>query len=663
MPPPVTDPLLRGAWLLANVVEELRRLGLVVLAVLAVAAWAWPAPASPGSGPVYFARVDYVLSVKSNVSLLLGEDQVKEIAAPPSPPGYRLYYMRVSFASGLPAGVALLKFDRKVEVGGKVVSLVSYDGVVKLAALAPNATVEAVVTTYYVKSRWLQLRDGEIELQVEEPPPPFTKDDLTVRISIDNHAPYKVVDVKGPGGESLLGSEYSPDAIRVDPKHVELSFKYFEPSSYRIVVAEGEDYILPSSFLLVETAFHNDTLRPGEVRRYAVPEKLGWKSLGALVVLYSVAPLSGKSGGSAEVVGELVDYAYMKDESVRIRAASLLVPDLNLRVWVRAYIVFGGWFEVRNGMRAALNVMYTPILIREAGAWEPDGVEVTVRESDVRDACAAYIVVQAPSYGRIAGIVTPSGDEVGGLSEGVLPWGGEYRSVRVFENEAYVQVKAFNVVEPGRYFVKIDWQPVAFKLVDDEGRPVAGAIVEVHGPLNATALSDRGGVASFKLYKPGPYSVEVKFKGVTVAAVTLGSIVSTEVPLKCRVYRVSWLVTDAWDKPLEGVEIVVRSGDALIARAVSGEGGVAEVDQIPGGTFTIQMTYKRVSAVDVEEINASGVRKAKLDVFLEIPVLGGVPLTTLETLAATSLMGGCTLGLALVRRRKASSVEEISLEE
>ncbi|MCD6357130.1 MAG: hypothetical protein J7L75_00950, partial [Thermoproteales archaeon] len=83
MPPPVTDPLLRGAWLLANVVEELRRLGLVVLAVLAVAAWAWPAPASPGSGPVYFARVDYVLSVKSNVSLLLGEDQVKEIAAPP----------------------------------------------------------------------------------------------------------------------------------------------------------------------------------------------------------------------------------------------------------------------------------------------------------------------------------------------------------------------------------------------------------------------------------------------------------------------------------------------------------------------------------------------------------------------------------------------------
>ncbi|RLF04307.1 MAG: hypothetical protein DRK00_07030, partial [Thermoprotei archaeon] len=92
MPPPVTDLLLRGAWPLANVVEELRRLGLVALAVLAMAAWMQPALASPGSGPVYFARVDYVLSVRSNISLLLGEDQVKEIAAPPSPPGYRLYY-------------------------------------------------------------------------------------------------------------------------------------------------------------------------------------------------------------------------------------------------------------------------------------------------------------------------------------------------------------------------------------------------------------------------------------------------------------------------------------------------------------------------------------------------------------------------------------------
>ncbi|HDD34125.1 MAG TPA: carboxypeptidase regulatory-like domain-containing protein [Thermofilaceae archaeon] len=645
--------------------EGLRKVAVLMLLLLALGAWGIPAlVVGSYGGRRYFAKIDYVIAANTTVSLLFTGDEVKEIAAPPHPPGYELHYLEVRFPQGLPQGLIPLKFDGKVEIDGVVKALISREGIVKIASTEANVTLDAYMVAYYVKREWLELTEGEVRFEVKEPTPPFTKDDMIVRISIDNHAPYAILDVAGPDGASLLEGEIAPDAVRVDPKHVEVNFKYFEPGVYTIKVGASDDYTLPSSFILIEGAFANDTLRPGETKRYAVARKLGWRTLGAVVVLYTVAPLTGKASGGASVVGELVDYAYAKDETVRIRAASLLIPDLNLRVWVKAYIVFGTWFEVSNQMKSVLNVMYTPVLVKEAGTWTPSGVEVTVKESDVRDASLAYVVVQAPNYGKVAGILTPSGDELGTFSEGVLPWGDEYRSIRVFDNEAYVQVKAFGVMEVGRYTIRIEWEPVSFRLVDADGKPVVGARVRVSGPLNLTAISDERGIASFELYKPGAYDVTVKFKGVTVATVSIGSIVKPDFEVKCKVYEVAWLLTNAWDKPLKGAELVIRGPEGLIAKGVSDDEGMVRLGQLPGGQFTVEASYKRVSRSDVVEISGSGVRRMKLDVFLELPVIG-VPLTMLETLVAVSTTGVSALGLTLARRRGVSNVEEeeLSLEE
>ena len=620
--------------------------------------------ASPASGAVYYGRLDYILTTTTETSLMLSENQVVEVSAPPAPSGYNLYFLRVSFPKGLPDGVVPVKYDRAEVMDNKIVALISYTGSVKLAGANSNATVSAEVTVCYIKTAWLKLEGGAVNFTVEDPPPPFTKNDLVVKFTVENHAPFAVTVLKGPNGESLLGSgEPSPDAIKVDYKHVELNFKYLDLGTYTVELKQGSEYVLPSSFLVYEPPFKEDTVAPGQAKRYGIGQMNGWKGIGAVVILYSISPLSGRGSGEADVAGELVDFAYYKNEIVTIRAASFLIPNINLRVYIKAYIVYGTWFEIRNNMKSTVNVMYTTVFIKESGEWQPTGVQFTVRENEIKDAMAAYIVVQAPNYGRVVGVKTPSGAELGATQEGLLPWGDEYRDVRVFMSEAYIQVKAFGVSEPGTYFFRIDWKPISFKAVDDGGEPIVGATVSISGPLNASTLSNEFGLATFKLYKPGAYTVNVQFKGINVATLQLGTITNDTITVKCKVYRVSWLVVDAWDKPLSGVEIVVRNGDSLIERVATGESGITPAVQIPAGQFVVQATYKRVTSSRVETFDSSGVRKLKLDVLFEIPLFGGIPVTTLETAFAGAAVGGGTLAAALVKRSRASPVEEVAIEE
>ncbi|MCX8181210.1 MAG: carboxypeptidase-like regulatory domain-containing protein [Thermofilaceae archaeon] len=621
------------------------------------------AQSAGSSSYIYYARLDYVLSTRFATSILIGENQVSEITAPPPPPGYDLYYIKVTFPGGMPDSIVPVKYDKAEFIDNKVFALMAYTDTVKLASKGTNAAVNFDITVYYVRSTWLRLTEGTVKFLIEEPPPPFTKNDLTVKLSIDNHAPFAISGLKGPNEENLLNLEPNPDAIRVDYKHVELNFAYLELGEYSVILKEGEDYILPPSYIAIEPPFKEDTIQPGSAKRYGLGQVKGWRGIGSIVIIHTIAPLSGRGGGDVEVLGELVDFAYYKNEVVTIKAASFLIPNINLKIYIKAYIVFGAWFEIKNNMKNSVNVMYTNVFIKETGNWLPTGVEMIVRDSDIKDAMAAYLVVQAPSYGKITGIKTPSGAEIGAVEEGLLPWGSEYRDVRVFLNEAYIQVKAFGNVEVGSYFFRIDWKPITFRLVDEGGSPIMGATVTISGPVNASALSDEKGFASFRLYKPGPYSVNVSFKGVSVAELRLGSIVSELIDVKCSVYRVSWVITDFWDKSLEGAEIVVKNGETLIARAFSNSGGTTEVLQIPGGEFSVQVSYKRVSKTSVEQINSNGVRRYKMDILFEIPLFGGIPLTTLETAAIGTAIGGGTAGLAFSKRKRMSTIEEVALEE
>lgn len=586
-----------------------------------------------------------------------------EISAPPPPPGYELAYIRVEFPNGMPKGIVAVKYDRSEVSDEKVTALVSFSGSIRLVASEGNLSSEVKVIINYIKTTWIALEEGDVTLRVEEPPPPFTKNDLLVRFTIENHAPFSVSDVKAPSGETLLSNEPAPDALKLDYKHVELNFKYLEIGDYTVSVKQGGDYVLPSAFIVVEPSFKEDVIAPGSSKRFGIGQLKNWKGIGAVIIVYSIAPLTGRGAGGVDVAGELVDFAYYRDEIVAIKAASYLIPNINLRVYIKAYIIYGSWFEVRNNMKSAVNVMYTTVFIKEAGEWQTNGVAVTVRDSDIKDAMAAYLVVQVPSYGNIVGIRTPSGAELGSTQEGLLPWGSEYRDVRVFLNEAYIQVKAFNAMEAGTYFFKIDWKPVTFKLVDDGGEAVIGATVAINGPINATAVSDNAGAVTLKLFRPGPYTVSVSFKGVPVATLHLGTIAGNTITIKCKVFRVSWLVVDTWDQPLAGAEVVVKNGDTLIARAITSENGVTPILQIPGGQFVIQGSYKRISSTSIEQVNSSGVRKMKMNVLFELPLFGGIPVTTLEAALVGMVAGGGSIGFSILKKLRSSTVEELAIEE
>lgn len=627
---------------------------MLVLAVSMMVAQASTPTASEAT--VFYARVDYMLDATTRTSMLFSENEVKDLAAPPGPPGYSLQYMEIRFPGGMPNDLVPVKFDAKSEMDGKIASVVSYGGDIRLAALAPNMTVDVEIATRYIRSEWISLTGGELKFKVEEPTPPFNLLNLTVKVSIDNHAPYAVSDVIGPNGLSMIEGA-PPDAMKVDPKHVELSFRFLDTGEYTIKLAKDDKYIFPSAFILTEGPFINATLGAGGSKQFTVNERVGWKPLGAVVIAYSVAPLSGRGQGGVSVKGELVDYAYLRDEVISISAASLLVPKINLKLWVAAYIVFGSWIQVTNNMKNAVNIMYAPIYIREAGEWTPDGVEITVRDTDLKDAAMAYVVVQAPSYGRIKGIVTPSGAEFTGFTEATIPWGEEYRSMIISGSEAYMQVRAFNVAETGRYRFKIAWQPITLRLLDANSKPIAGAAVEVTGPLNMTAMSDGSGVASFTLHKPGVYSIRVLFKGFEVARLQVGSFAMPSITVQCEVYRAAWVVTDIWDRPVEGAEVIITGPNGVLARGTTGSDGTVVFEQLPKGQFSLTVNYKRLSKTMPVTLDGNTFSKVGLDMVFELPGIG--PISSLETGLIAASLGMGAAGLALIRRgRKSGEVEE-----
>ncbi|RLE90780.1 MAG: hypothetical protein DRJ55_06490, partial [Thermoprotei archaeon] len=65
---------------------------LIVLGLLANLAYQ-----QPGTEPLYYARIDYILKAKDSGSFNLNEGAVAEITAPPEPAGYELMYLEAKF--------------------------------------------------------------------------------------------------------------------------------------------------------------------------------------------------------------------------------------------------------------------------------------------------------------------------------------------------------------------------------------------------------------------------------------------------------------------------------------------------------------------------------------------------------------------------------------
>ncbi len=616
----------------------------------------------------YYAKVDYIVSSRFTINLNFQENDLKEVTAPPPPVGYKLAYMEVTVSEGFPDDLVAVKFDRKMESEGVVTSLVSFSGSIKLAYGGKgNFTTPAELKCVYVKTEWKIIpENGKVIVKVAPPDEPFDLANLTVKVSVDNYAPYIISDVISPSGESILTPEFQealhPDAVRVDLKNLELNFEYgLEEGEYEIIFKYGDECRLPNAFLAKEIEFYNGTVNAFETKTFTAPTSSDWMIAGYIVVLYSLYPVSG---GKADIYVEasMVDYVYFEDEIIRIEGVSYLIPPLNFELWVKAYIVYGSWFKVISRFKKPVNILYAPVLIKEVGEWSKQGLRIRVSEKDVEDSMYAYLIVQLPSYGRVKNIITPSGGALGEYKDSLLPWSSTVRAISVADNQAYIQVKNGETLETGTYIVEIEWTPLRVRAVDADGNPLEGAIVKLEGPISVEAETGEDGVAELLIYRPGMYKLSIEYKSVLVGNAQLYTITETTMEMKCSVFNLEIETVDLWGKALSGTEVVMKTEEGrTIFSGETNENGILKVNQVPGGKYNIEAYYKRVRTDFSETIDSSKKIKLKLDVAFEIPFLG-VPVSKLETI--TAAIGSIALGFAgYAASRRGRKVKEEDIVE
>ncbi len=604
-------------------------------------------------------RIEYVLHGRVTKEFFVNGSDVLTVEAPPNPSGYQLKQFELTPATPFPENLVPVTYDRKVEIGGETVKLISYSGTIGLAPQDSfNATFKAIIDVYYVKTEWVGVTGGLLNITVSEPEPPFAFNNLTVKVTVENFLPVRIAGLIGPDGANMLSVEAQdllpPDAIAIDPKHLQLNFAAgLPPGTYTILFAEDEDSVMPNAFIVAEDGFTTYMLNGGESKTFTGEEMDGWDTMGYLVVLYSVAP-SDSLGIRVDINAPMIDYMYNAYDIFRLGSgASYLVPPIDVSLWMKMYVVYGAWFNITNLAETPLQVMYTPIRVKEAGVWTPNGVTITVNEDELAQMNYSYVVVQVPPYGRITGVTTPDGEALGEFMDTTLAWRSGSRAISVADTEMYVQVKAGGVVEAGTYTVSIKWQPITVKALDSAGRPVADVKAVFTGPEEIAATTDSDGTASVTLYHPGIYTVSAEFKGVKVYEDSYITLDSGNLTMACAIHDLTVKVKGTLGQPIYTAEVTVsmHGNQDVSMTGETGNDGTVTFTQLPAGNYSVEVKYKRITGTSDVELSQSQTVEVTIDMLLELPFLG-LPLSLAETIGIAAGVAGAAVAVAFIGRRK-----------
>uniref|UniRef100_A0A7C1PLD7 Carboxypeptidase regulatory-like domain-containing protein n=1 Tax=Thermofilum pendens TaxID=2269 RepID=A0A7C1PLD7_THEPE len=613
----------------------------------------------PSQAPVFYARTDLLVTLEEVHELDFGSKSLITLTSANPLPGFALDRFIVVFEGGAPQGVQPLKYDKKSERMGVLESLLSYSGEVSLASNGYNGTCRVRVLTVMRKTTWHPLGDS-VEVDTSEFAGTGLKD-ITLKITLDNYAPYAVKQVVGPQGENLLdvrNQEFlGAGTVKVDPKHVELRVSRIGFGKYTVKVERNDAYVLPSAMLVVEEDFTEQTVPAKGSRTLALRAKSGWKPLGWIIVAYSVAP-GPLDGSYVQVEGDLVNFVADRKDEVEVRGASLLIPPLLLHYWIRAYLVYGSTVKVSNPGKHDVQLLAIPVYFREAGTWTSKGVEVAVGQKDLGAAYAAFLVVQVPALARIKSVTLPSGITVSGFENYTASWDGGWRTMVVEDREVAVQVKNGAKVDEGVYTIAVEWSPLRVKPVDAKNRAVVGAEVIVDGLLKTSGVTGVDGVAIIKVYAPGIYRVAVNYKGSMVGEVALGTLMEQEIEIPCALYDLQVNSKAALGSPVPGAQITVSKQSGYTQSLESDDSGRALFAQLPAGTYTVKAEYKGVVAQQTVNLAGDTVLDVNLGILFELPLLGPV---TVTTAAAVGVASALVAGAAFTRAKRKEEVE-IELE-
>jgi hypothetical protein len=507
--------------------------------------------------------------------------------------------------------------------------------------------VKVRVTYTYVKASYVPL-NGDTTIEINVPDGKLAQGfNAMARLTIEPYAPFVIKAVERPDGTPAT-------VYRVEPKVVEIN----TPGKYKIMIAQGQP--LPAAMLVKSLSKQTATVAAnGEFAvtgaEVGVPQ--GWRLLGYVVFAYTGdANLIGKDiTGDIAIQGGLVDTVTDVNQNIIVRSVSYLIPPVwNFNIRYKIAIVYGEQFKITTSLPSTVNVIYIPIVYREAQVkWLPDRALVNITDVDVADGQWTAVVMQLPELARIVAIRTPGNAMISNATDVKLVWGGGVRAASISPDgrQAYLLVQMGDTKETGTYTFMISWSPMRIPVVDTRGKPVA--------QLSATAdkfeAAASAGFVEVKVYRPEPFTVDISYKGVKAAQVVVNSLVANPQPVTLGIYQVKVVVVGALNQPIAEASVSI---DGFPASGKTDGTGAVKFPDVLAGTYKVNIDVGgRVKVSDTLEVNGDTEKVVKTPI---VAMVGGVPITTLDALATAGGLSAAGLYFALSRRKEpVAEVEQI----
>ncbi|AKT33872.1 hypothetical protein PYWP30_00206 [Pyrobaculum sp. WP30] len=507
--------------------------------------------------------------------------------------------------------------------------------------------VKVRVTYTYVKASYVPL-NGDTTIEINVPDGKLAQGfNAMARLTIEPYAPFAIKAVERPDGTPAT-------VYRVEPKVVEIN----TPGKYKIMIAQGQPF--PAAMLVKSLSKQTATVAAnGEFAvtgaEVGVPQ--GWRLLGYVVFAYTGdANLIGKDiTGDIAIQGGLVDTVTDVNQNIIVRSVSYLIPPVwNFNIRYKIAIVYGEQFKITTSLPSTVNVIYIPIVYREAQVkWLPDRALVNITDVDVADGQWTAVVMQLPELARIVAIRTPGNAMISNATDVKLVWGGGVRAASISPDgrQAYLLVQMGDTKETGTYTFMISWRPMRIPVVDTRGKPVA--------QLSATAdkfeAAASAGYVEVKIYRPEPFTVDISYKGVKAAQVVVNSLVANPQPVTLGIYQVKVVVVGALNQPIAEASVSI---DGFPASGKTDGTGAVKFPDVLAGTYKVNIDVGgRVKVSDTLEVNGDTEKVVKTPI---VAMVGGVPITTLDALATAGGLSAAGLYFALSRRKEpVAEVEQI----
>jgi hypothetical protein len=179
----------------------------------------------------------------------------------------------------------------------------------------------------------------------------------------------------------------------------------------------------------------------------------------------------------------------------------------------------------------------------------------------------------------------------------------------------------------GSIVVPVD--DISVKVVDFDGRPVAGAAIKFAGQ-DVGSTDSQGVIIVGQVPLDSDYTISVSKEGTEIGSDRVRFTASrTSATIQAGIYDITVLVKGAAGQPIQGALVELIKGGTTIARAATDASGTAVFAKLVGADYTVRAAYEQFSST---ASLAKGTRSAQITLDL-YTVLLGVPMTFATFLA------------------------------